>query len=232
MFNPVEVGKRTRYSYAKIDEVLDMPNLIEIQKKSYQWFLQTGLTEIFRDISPIQDFTGNLVLSFDDFRLGESKYDVEECKERDVTYAAPLNVKVRLVNRETGEIKEQNVFMGDFPLMTDNGTFIINGAERVIVSQLVRSPGVYYDVAMDANGKELFFATIIPNRGEEWFSTRDRKTMTEVIARLNTIVPKGAANLERAYPKENEKTSATVIALRDQVGERSRAADRRPRASR
>ena len=165
MFNPVEVGKRKRYSYAKIDEVLDMPNLIEIQKKSYQWFLQTGLTEIFRDISPIQDFTGNLVLSFDDFRLGESKYDVEECKERDVTYAAPLNVKVRLVNRETGEIKEQNVFMGDFPLMTDNGTFIINGAERVIVSQLVRSPGVYYDVAMDANGKELFFATIIPNRG-------------------------------------------------------------------
>ena len=165
MFNPVELGKRTRYSYAKIDEVLDMPNLIEIQKKSYQWFLQTGLTEIFRDISPIQDFTGNLVLSFDDFRLGESKYDVEECKERDVTYAAPLNVKVRLVNRETGEIKEQNVFMGDFPLMTDNGTFIINGAERVIVSQLVRSPGVYYDVALDANGKELFFATIIPNRG-------------------------------------------------------------------
>ncbi len=165
MFNPIEVGKRTRYSYAKIDEVLDMPNLIEIQKKSYQWFLQTGLTEIFRDISPIQDFTGNLVLSFEDFRLGESKYDVEECKERDVTYAAPLNVKVRLVNRETGEIKEQNVFMGDFPLMTDNGTFIINGAERVIVSQLVRSPGVYYDVAMDANGKELYFATVIPNRG-------------------------------------------------------------------
>ena len=165
MFNPIEVGKRTRYSYAKIDEVLDMPNLIEIQKKSYQWFLQTGLTEIFRDISPIQDFTGNLVLSFDDFRLGESKYDVEECKERDVTYAAPLNVKVRLVNRETGEIKEQNVFMGDFPLMTDNGTFIINGAERVIVSQLVRSPGVYYDVALDANGKELYFATVIPNRG-------------------------------------------------------------------
>ncbi|NMC32838.1 MAG: DNA-directed RNA polymerase subunit beta [Veillonellaceae bacterium] len=165
MFNPIEVGKRTRYSYAKIDEVLDMPNLIEIQKKSYQWFLQTGLTEIFRDISPIQDFTGNLVLSFDDFRLGDSKYDVEECKERDVTYAAPLNVKVRLVNRETGEIKEQNVFMGDFPLMTDNGTFIINGAERVIVSQLVRSPGVYYDVALDANGKELYFATVIPNRG-------------------------------------------------------------------
>ena len=165
MFNPMDVGKRTRYSYAKIDEVLDMPNLIEIQKKSYQWFLQNGLNEIFRDISPITDFTGNLVLSFEDFKLGEPKYEVEECKERDVTFAAPLNVKVRLVNRETGEIKEQNVFMGDFPLMTDNGTFIINGAERVIVSQLVRSPGVYYDIAEDANGKKIYFATIIPNRG-------------------------------------------------------------------
>lgn len=165
MFNPVEVGKRTRYSYAKIDEVLDMPNLIEIQKKSYQWFLQVGLAEIFRDISPVQDFTGNLVLSFVDFKLGTSKYDVEECKERDVTYAAPLNVTVHLQNRETGEIKVQPVFMGDFPLMTDNGTFIINGAERVIVSQLVRSPGVYYNMVMDTNGKELFFATIIPNRG-------------------------------------------------------------------
>ena len=165
MFNPVEVGKRTRYSYAKIDEVLDMPNLIEIQKKSYQWFLQAGLAEIFRDISPVQDFTGNLVLSFVDFKLGSSKYDVEECKERDVTYAAPLNVTVHLQNRETGEIKVQPVFMGDFPLMTDNGTFIINGAERVIVSQLVRSPGVLFNMVMDTNGKELFFATIIPNRG-------------------------------------------------------------------
>ncbi|HWR39924.1 MAG TPA: DNA-directed RNA polymerase subunit beta [Patescibacteria group bacterium] len=165
MFNPVPVGKRVRYSYAKIKEVLDMPNLIEIQKNSYNWFLKDGLREIFHDISPIQDFTGNLVLSFENFTLGEPKYDVEECKERDVTYSAPLRVSVRLINKETGEIKEQEVFMGDFPLMTDNGTFIINGAERVIVSQLVRSPGVYYGENIDTSGKKLYSATVIPNRG-------------------------------------------------------------------
>lgn len=165
MFNPVPVGKRVRYSYAKINEVLDMPNLIEIQKNSYNWFLKEGLQEIFHDISPIQDFTGNLVLSFENFTLGEPKYTVEECKERDVTYSAPLRVNVRLINRETGEIKEQEVFMGDFPLMTDNGTFIINGAERVIVSQLVRSPGAYYGETIDTSGKKLYNATIIPNRG-------------------------------------------------------------------
>ena len=142
-----------------------MPNLIEIQKNSYDWFLKEGLQEIFYDVSPIQDFTGNLVLSFENFNLGEAKYDVEECKERDVTYAAPLRVGVRLINRETGEIKEQEVFMGDFPLMTDNGTFIINGAERVIVSQLVRSPGAYYGETIDTSGKKLFNATVIPNRG-------------------------------------------------------------------
>lgn len=165
MFNPVPVGKRFRYSYAKIEEVLDMPNLIEIQKNSYHWFLKEGLQEIFHDISPIQDFTGNLILSFENFTLGEPKYDVEECKERDVTYAAPLRVSVRLYNKETQEIKEQEVFMGDFPLMTDNGTFIINGAERVIVSQLVRSPGVYYGETIDTTGKKLYNATVIPNRG-------------------------------------------------------------------
>ena len=165
MFNPVPVGKRVRYSYAKISEVLDMPNLIEIQKNSYNWFLKEGLQEIFQDISPIQDFTGNLVLSFENFVLGEQKYAVEESKERDVTYSAPLRVGVRLINRETGEIKEQEVFMGDFPLMTDKGTFIINGAERVIVSQLVRSPGVYYGESIDASGKKLYNATVIPNRG-------------------------------------------------------------------
>jgi len=165
MFSPVAVGKRVRYSYAKINEVLDMPNLIEIQKNSYNWFLKTGMKEIFRDISPIQDFTGNLVLSFETFFLGDHKYEVEECKERDVTYAAPLRVSVRLLNKETGEIKEQEVFMGDFPLMTETGTFIINGAERVIVSQLVRSPGVYYAETIDTTGKKLYTATIIPNRG-------------------------------------------------------------------
>jgi DNA-directed RNA polymerase subunit beta len=165
MFKPVPVGKRVRYSYAKIDEVLDMPNLIELQKNSYQWFLREGLQEIFHDVSPIQDFTGNLVLSFENFNLGEPKYEVEECKERDVTYSAPLRVNVRLINRDTGEIKEQEVFMGDFPLMTDTGTFIINGAERVIVSQLVRSPGVYYGETIDTTGKRLYNATVIPNRG-------------------------------------------------------------------
>ena len=139
--------------------------MIEIQQNSYQWFLQEGLKEMFHDISPIQDFTGNLILEFVDYTLGEPKYDVDECKERDVTYAAPLRLKVRLINKETGEVKEQEVFMGDFPLMTTKGTFIINGAERVIVSQLVRSPGVYYSEAIDTSGKRLYNATIIPNRG-------------------------------------------------------------------
>ena len=165
MFYPVKVGTRERWSYSRIREVLDMPNLIEIQQNSYRWFLDEGLRDMFRDISPIQDFTGNLVLEFIDYNLGEAKYQVEECKERDVTFAAPLRVKVRLINKETGEVKEQEVFMGDFPLMTDKGTFIINGAERVIVSQLVRSPGVYYAENIDASGKKLFGATVIPNRG-------------------------------------------------------------------
>jgi DNA-directed RNA polymerase subunit beta len=165
MVYPVKVGKRERWSYARIREVLEMPNLIEIQQKSYQWFLEEGLREMFHDISPIQDFTGNLVLEFIDYSLGEPKYTVEDCKERDVTFAAPLRVKVRLINKETGEVKEQEVFMGDFPLMTEKGTFIINGAERVIVSQLVRSPGVYYSEEIDPTGKKLYGATIIPNRG-------------------------------------------------------------------
>ncbi|EHQ87455.1 DNA-directed RNA polymerase subunit beta [Desulfosporosinus youngiae] len=165
MFYPVKVGTRERWSYSRIREVLDMPNLIEIQQNSYRWFLDEGLRDMFRDISPIQDFTGNLVLEFVDYSLGDAKYQVEECKERDVTYAAPLRVKVRLINKETGEVKEQEVFMGDFPLMTDKGTFIINGAERVIVSQLVRSPGVYYAEQIDPSGKKLYGATVIPNRG-------------------------------------------------------------------
>ena len=138
MFNPVPVGKRTRYTYAKIKEVIEMPHLLDIQRNSHHWFMTDGLKETFEDISPIQDFTGNLVLSFENFSFGKPKYSLNECKVRDVTYSAPLRVNVRLINRETGEIKEQEVFMGDFPLMTDTGTFIINGAERVIVSQLVR----------------------------------------------------------------------------------------------
>ncbi len=157
--------QRERVSFGKIEEILDMPNLIEIQQKSYQWFLDEGLREMFRDISPIQDFTGNLVLEFIDYALGEPKYPVEECKKRDVTFAAPLRVRARLINKETGEVKEQEVFMGDFPLMTEKGTFIINGAERVIVSQLVRSPGVYFGRTQDATGKYLYSSSIIPNRG-------------------------------------------------------------------
>ena len=163
---PVQLGTNTRMSFAKINEVLEMPNLIEIQINSYKWFLTEGLKEVFRDIAAISDYTGNLVLDFTDYRLeNKPKYSVEECKERDVTYAAPLRVTARLLNKETGEIKEQEIFMGDFPLMTESGTFVINGAERVIVSQLVRSPGVYYSDSYDKTGKKLFASTVIPNRG-------------------------------------------------------------------
>ncbi|SMC29149.1 DNA-directed RNA polymerase subunit beta [Clostridium acidisoli DSM 12555] len=167
MVHPVQVGKRTRMSFSKQHEIGKMPNLIEVQLDSYDWFLREGLEEIFDDINPIQDYTGNLVLEFVGYKLDMEniKYSVEECKERDTTYAAPLKVKVRLLNKETGEVKEQEVFMGDFPLMTEQGTFVINGAERVIVSQLVRSPGVYYDYTVDKTGKKLYSSTVIPNRG-------------------------------------------------------------------
>ena len=163
---PVQLGKTTRMSFAKIEEVLKMPNLIEIQKNSYQWFLKEGLKEVFLDVSGITDFNNNLVLDFVDYKLDDTpNYSVTECKERDATYAAALRVTARLLNKETGEIKESEVFMGDFPLMTQSGTFVINGAERVIVSQLVRSPGVYYKMDYDRSGKELYSSTIIPNRG-------------------------------------------------------------------
>ena len=166
MFKPVPVGDRTRYSYARINEILAMPHLIDIQRKSYEWFIQKGLMEILHDISPIKDFAGNLELYFESFELGAPKYSVEECKERDESYSAPMNVKARLVFKDdSGEMKESSVFMGDFPLMTDTGTFVINGAERVIVSQLVRSPGVYYSVTMDPSGKKIYGTTVIPNRG-------------------------------------------------------------------
>ncbi len=166
MVQPVKLGRNTRMSYSKMREVLEMPNLIEVQKNSYQWFLDEGLREVFRDISPITDYTGNLILDFVDYSLDDTpKYSVEECKERDTTYSAPLKAKVRLINKESGEVKEQEIFMGDFPLMTDTGTFIINGAERVIVSQLVRSPGIYYSMKFDRVGKKLYSNTVIPNRG-------------------------------------------------------------------
>ncbi|MBP1561287.1 MAG: DNA-directed RNA polymerase subunit beta [Oscillospiraceae bacterium] len=163
---PVQLGKTTRMSFGKINEALEMPNLIEVQKNSYKWFLEEGLKEVFRDVAAITDYNGNLVLNFVDYSIDENpKYSVAECKERDVTYAAPLRVKATLWNKETGVVKENEVFMGDFPLMTDSGTFVINGAERVIVSQLVRSPGVYYSFEKDKTGKELFKSTVIPNRG-------------------------------------------------------------------
>ena len=167
MVKPVSLGGNERMTFSKINEVIDMPNLIEIQKDSYKWFVEEGLKEVFRDMSAITDYSGNLELTFVDYRLDEKpKYDVTECKVRDATYAAPLRVTARLINHETGEIKESEVSMGDFPIMTESGTFVINGAERAVVSQLVRSPGVYYAVKIDEKtGKKLFSSTIIPNRG-------------------------------------------------------------------
>ena len=163
---PKQCGKNVRMNFGKINEVLEMPNLIEVQKNSYKWFREEGLKEVFHDISSITDYNGNLVLNFVDYKIDDTpKYTIAECKERDVTYAAPLRVRATLWNKETGEVKESEIFMGDFPLMTDSGTFVINGAERVIVSQLVRSPGVYYASEKDRTGKDLFKATVIPNRG-------------------------------------------------------------------
>ena len=165
MAYPVKVGKRERLNYGRIREVREIPNLISVQLDSYEWFLEKGLREVFKDISPIRDFTDNLYLEFESYTLGEPKYTVEQCKERDVTYSAPLKATVSLINKSTGEVKQQEVFMGDFPVMTDAGTFVINGAERVIVSQLVRSPGAYYSCEPDASGRNIFSATLIPNRG-------------------------------------------------------------------
>ena len=163
---PVKQGSRTRMSFAHINEVMEMPNLIEVQKDSYQWFLDKGLREVFKDIDEITDYSGNLSLVFVDYRMDDKpKYTVKECKERDATFAAPLRVTARLINKETGEVKENEVYMGDFPQMTESGTFVINGAERVIISQLVRSPGVYFDMSRDKTGKKLFTTTVIPNRG-------------------------------------------------------------------
>ena len=164
---PIKSGRSSRMSYSRQKEVLQMPNLIEVQKDSYKWFLDEGLNEVFDDISPITDYSGKLSLEFVDFTLCEKdvKYSIDECKERDATYAAPLKVKVRLHNKETDEINEHEIFMGDLPLMTATGTFVINGAERVIVSQLVRSPGIYYAIAHDKLGKKLYSSTVIPNRG-------------------------------------------------------------------
>ena len=161
----VMLGNNERMSFSKINEVIDMPNLIEVQKNSYQWFVEEGLKDVFEEMSSITDYSENLQLDFIDYRLDETpKYSVTECKARDTTYSAPLRVRARLLNKETGEIKENEVFMCEFPLMTDSGTFVINGAERAIVSQLVRSPGAYF-ATDERNGKEFWTSTIIPNRG-------------------------------------------------------------------
>lgn len=220
MPHPVQLGKKNRMSYSKIDEVLEMPNLIELQKESYQWFLDEGLKEVFNDVSPIEDYTGNLILEFVDYSLDENpKYNVEDSKERDVTYAAPLKVKVRLINKSTGEVKEQEVFMGDFPLMTETGTFIINGAERVIVSQLVRSPGVYYNREFDKTGKQLFAATVIPNRGawleyetdsNEIVSVRIDRTRKQPVTVLLRALGYGSDAQIRELLGEDERLLATL----------------------
>ena len=196
----VQFGKTTRKSFSKIDEVLEMPNLIEIQKKSYQWFLDEGIKEVFNDVASITDSNGKLTLSFVDYTIDDTpKYTISECKERDVTYAAPLRVKARLKNEETGEITENIIFMGDFPLMTDSGTFVINGAERVIVSQLVRSPGVYYGFDYDKTGKKLFRSTVIPNRGAWLEYEMDSNDVFYVRIDKNRKIP--ATTLIRALGK-------------------------------
>lgn len=163
-----EYGKVQRLNYSRIKQPIELPNLIQVQLSSYDWFLKQGLKEALQEVFPISDFTGNLELDFLDYSLGEPKYQVHECKDRDVSYQAPLKLKVRLTDKETGELKESDVYMGDLPLMTEKGTFIINGAERVVVSQLVKSPGVYFNDRVDVSGKTLYGATIIPNRGA-WF---------------------------------------------------------------
>jgi DNA-directed RNA polymerase subunit beta len=168
MAHMVNYGNTKRLSYSHIEEVIDLPNLIQVQLSSYEWFLEEGLRTALQEVFPISDFTGHLELDFIGYSLGDPKYSVQECKERDVSYQAPLKLKVRLTDKENGEIKESEVYMGDLPLMTEKGTFIINGAERVVVSQLVKSPGVYFNEKLDVAGKILYGATIIPNRGA-WF---------------------------------------------------------------
>ena len=218
--NPVPMGKRTRMSFARIKEALEVPDLIEIQKNSYKSFLKDGLREVLADVSPITDYSESLILEFTDYSLDdEPKYTQEVCKERDATYAAPLKVTVRLTNRDTHEIKESEVFMGDFPLMTENGTFIINGAERVIVSQLVRSPGVYYSRTIDKSGEFLYSSQMIPNRGA-WieyetdsngvvYARIDRARKLPVTVLLRALGIETDAEIIRLFG-DDERVSATI----------------------
>lgn len=208
MFKPVQVGDRKRYSYARINDVWPMPHLIDIQNKSYEWFIKKGLDEIFHDISPITDFTGNLELSFESFSLDKPKRSVVECKERSETYAAPMSANVRLLYKDTGEIKESTVFMGDFPLMTETGTFVINGAERVIVSQLVRSPGFYVTAETDPTGKKLYSTQLMPNRGA-WIEFETDAT-DAIYARVDRTRKLPATTLLKALGLDTEEK---IIAL-------------------
>ncbi|MFV0412772.1 MAG: DNA-directed RNA polymerase subunit beta [Oscillospiraceae bacterium] len=217
---PVKLGTTERMSFSRIGEVLEMPNLIEVQKNSYKWFIDEGLKEVFRDVGSVEDYTGNLVLDFVGYRLeSEPKYSIKECKDRDVTYAAPLRVTARLLNKETGEIKEQEIFMGDFPLMTESGTFVINGAERVIVSQLVRSPGAYFGESYDKTGKKLFTATLNPNRGawleyetdsSDVFSVRIDKTRKLPVTVFLRALGLGEDSQIRDFFGDDERIEATI----------------------
>jgi len=194
---------RARKSFSRLKHVLELPNLIDIQKASFQWFLEDGLLETIRDISPIEDYTGTLAVEFAEYRFGEPQFSIQECREKDLTYQAPLNMTVRFVNKETGEIREQNVFMGDFPMMTEYGTFIINGTERVIVTQLVRSPGAYLMEPKDAT-KQVFTANLMPSRGS-WLELEiDKKGI--VYARIDRKRKLPITTLLRALPAEDPST--------------------------
>ncbi len=216
MVHPVTFGKRVRMSYSRIDEVLDLPDLIEVQRSSNEWFLKQGLKEVFDDISPIQDYTGNLILEFVNYHIEkELKYSEEEARERDTNYSAPLKVKARLINKETGEVKEQEVFMGDLPLMTEKGTFIINGAERVVVSQLVRSPGVYFVEEIDKTGKKLYSSTLIPNRGA-WLEY-ESDSNDVVYVRIDRTRKLPITTLLRALGIERDSEIIEVLGETEQV---------------
>ncbi len=216
MVHPVTYGKRVRMSYSRIDEVLDLPDLIEVQQSSYDWFLNEGLKEVFEDISPIQDYTGNLILEVIDYHIEEDiKYTEDQARERDVNFSAPLKVKVRLINKETGEVKEQEVFMGDLPLMTVKGTFIINGAERVVVSQLVRSPGIYYVEGIDKTGKRLYSSTVIPNRGTWLEYESDSKDIVYVRVDRTRKIP--ITILLRALKVESDSDIIEALGETEQV---------------
>ena len=218
MVRPQKVGKNIRMSFSKIDEVLEMPNLIEVQKSSFQWFLDKGLMEVLQDVSPITDYSGNLFIDFVGYSLdSKPKYPVEECKERDVNYAAPLKVDVRLSNKLTGEVKQSSIFMGDFPLMTEKGTFVINGAERVIVSQLVRSPGIYYESAVDKTGKRTYACTVIPYRGawleyetdanDVFYVRIDKNRKIPVTILIRALGIETPAEIEEVFGKEPKLTA-------------------------